>query len=182
MLLGPTLETERLILRPPVQADLDGFAAMGAEEETMRHLGGRHDRDMAWRLMAGINGSWALLGFSMFSMIEKESGRWIGRTGPWRPGGESCNWPGNEVGWGVCKAFAGKGYVFEAAEAAMAWAFETLGWDEIVHCIAPDNVRSIALAERLGSAKLREARLPAPAFVDVDVYAQSRAQWRTRRA
>jgi RimJ/RimL family protein N-acetyltransferase len=161
---------------------LDGFAAMGAEEETMRHIGGRQDRDMAWRQMAGISGSWALLGYSMFSVIEKATGAWVGRIGPWRPGGETCNWPGFEVGWGVRRAFAGKGYAFEASEAAIDWAFEAFGWDEIVHTIAPDNARSIALAERLGSCKLREGRLPAPASVDVDIYGQSREEWRSRRA
>ena len=33
----------------------------------------------------------------MFSVIEKDSGRWIGRIGPWQPEG----WPGTEVGWSL---------------------------------------------------------------------------------
>ena len=33
----------------------------------------------------------------MFSVFEKDSGRWIGRLGPWEPHG----WPGKEVGWGI---------------------------------------------------------------------------------
>lgn len=32
--IGPTLETARLVLRPPIQADVDGFAAMATEEAT----------------------------------------------------------------------------------------------------------------------------------------------------
>ena len=161
-MLGPTLETERLILRPPTHADFDGFAAMSAEAETMRFLGGRQERDAAWRSMAVLAGSWMLQGFGMFSVIEKQSGVWIGRVGPWHPGGEDSGWPGAEVGWGVRRAFAGKGYAFEAAEAAMDWAFEHLSWSEVIHCIEHNNARSIALAHRLGSSKLRQARLPAP--------------------
>src|SRR5262245_26154295 len=92
---GPTLETARLILRPPSQQDFEGFATMAAEEDTMRFLGGTLARDAAWRLMATFSGAWTLLGFSMFSAVEKESGAWIGRLGPWRPGGEQGGWPGN---------------------------------------------------------------------------------------
>lgn len=179
---GPSLETPRLMLRPPTQADFPDFAAMHAEEETMRFLGGATGPHAAWRMMAQLAGSWALLGFGMFSLIEKQSGRWVGRVGPWRPAGEGGGWPGPEVGWGVRAAFAGKGYAHEAASAAIDWAFDHLGWAEVIHCIEPDNARSIALAERLGSRRLRAGALPPPINVDVDIYGQSRAEWRARRA
>src|SRR5690606_10618239 len=45
--IGPTLVTERLILRPPKHEDFDGFAEMAAEEETMRFIGGVAPRDAA---------------------------------------------------------------------------------------------------------------------------------------
>ena len=37
----PVLETERLILRPPIEADLDAWAAFAADAEAARFLGGR---------------------------------------------------------------------------------------------------------------------------------------------
>ena len=43
-MLGPTLETDRLILRPPEIADLDGWAEMMADEETARFVGGAMPR------------------------------------------------------------------------------------------------------------------------------------------
>lgn len=184
MSLGPTLETERLILRPPIQADFEGYARMAAEEETMRFLGGTAPPDAAWRQMAVLTGAWALIGFSMFSVIEKASGRWIGRLGPWRPGGVDGNWPGDEIGWGIVKEAWGKGLALEGASAAMDWAFDHLGWENVIHCIDADNGPSIALAKRLGSARLRtRVTLPEP-FVEikVDIYGQSKAQWRARRA
>jgi RimJ/RimL family protein N-acetyltransferase len=110
MSLGPTLETARLLLRPPAHEDFDAFAAMAQEEEeTMRFIGGVMPRDGAWRLLATLRGAWALLGYSMFSVIEKKSGRWIGRLGPWRPGGEEGGWPGPEFGWGPHRGCARQG-------------------------------------------------------------------------
>lgn len=182
MPIGPTLETARLILRPPAQSDFDGFAAMAQEEETMRFIGGVAARDAAWRAMATLAGAWPLLGFSMFSVIEKESGRWIGRLGPWRPGGREGGWPGDEVGWGLTASAQGKGYAAEGATAAIDWAFETLSWERIIHCIDEKNTPSIRLAERLGS-RLQRRGVPLPApfnTVVVDIYGQTRDEWRAR--
>lgn len=182
MTIGPTLETARLILRPPVQADFDGFAAMAQEVETMRFVGGVAARDSAWRYMAILTGAWALLGYSMFSVIEKDTGRWIGRLGPWRPGGKEGGWPGDEVGWGLKASAHGQGFAAEGAAAAIDWAFDHLGWDHVIHCIDKKNTPSIALAERLGSRVERED-IPLPAPFDtyrVDIYGQSKAQWRAR--
>ena len=123
-------------------------------------------------------GSWSLYGFGMFSVIEKATGRWLGRLGPWHPEG----WPGNEIGWGLVADAEGCGFAFEGARAAIDWAFDALGWEEIIHCIDTGNERSVALATRLGSVWQRRAQLPPPLAVDLDVYAQSRAAWRARRA
>ncbi len=182
MTLGPTLTTERLILRPPTQADFEGFAAMAENAETMRFIGGKAMRDAAWRGMATLAGSWSLLGFSMFSVIEKQSGRWIGRLGPWQPGGAEGGWPGTEVGWGLIADAQGKGYAAEGATAAMDWAFDHLGWDHIIHCIDEANAPSIALALRLGSKlERRDVSLPAPFDMHkVDIYGQTKAEWKAR--
>ncbi len=183
MTYGPTLTTERLILRPPAHEDFDGYAEMAAEEETMRFVGGVAPRDAAWRGMATLAGSWPLLGYGMFSVLRRDTGEWIGRLGPWRPGGKEGGWPGNEIGWGLKASAMGKGYAVEGASAAIDWAFDHLGWDDIIHCIDKENAGSIALALRLGSQRLREDVQLAPPFEDtrVDIYGQTKAQWRARR-
>lgn len=175
--MGPTLETPRLILRPPREEDLDGWAELMGDEESARYIGGPMGRSAAWRGMATMTGSWVLRGFGMFSVVEKETGRWIGRVGPWRPEG----WPGNEVGWGLVRSAWGKGYALESAEAAIEWAFDTLGWDDVIHIIALENVRSQALAQRLGAVNTGPTRMPPPfEEIEVDLWRQSRAQWRAR--
>jgi RimJ/RimL family protein N-acetyltransferase len=175
--LGPTLETERLILRPPTAEDLDSWADFMADEETARHIGGVQGREVAWRTMATHAGAWALDGFGMFSVIEKASGRWIGRLGPWQPEG----WPGTEVGWGLARSSWGKGFATEGASAAIDWAFDALGWSDVIHSIAPDNVASAAVAERLGSRNRGPGRLPPPFdHLPVEVWGQTREEWRAR--
>lgn len=173
---SPTLETKRLILRLPEPRDFEPWAAFVADEEVQRHLGGVQDRSMAWRTMSGMAGGWLTRGFSMFSVVEKSTGRWVGRLGPWQPEG----WPGTEVGWGLAREAWGKGYAVEGATAAIDWAFEVLGWTEVIHTIEPANVNSWKVAERLGSRILRQAVLPSPLNLAVDCWGQSREEWLAR--
>ena len=149
----------------------------------MRFIGGLAPRDAAWRAMASLTGSWALLGYGMFSVIRRDTNEWIGRLGPWRPGGKEGNWPGDEVGWGVKASAAGQGFAHEGAIAAIDWAFDNLGWDHVIHCIDKRNLPSIKLAERLGSRCEKEDVRLAPPFENsvVDLYGQSRAAWKARR-
>ncbi len=178
-MLGPTLETERLILRPPNADDLEGFVRFSADPEATRFLGGPGSPPAVWRSVAQLIGAWTLRGFSMFSFIEKETGQWVGRGGPWRPEG----WPGNEIGWAITPHAQRKGYAREASIACLDYAFTTLGWDEVIHCIDPRNVASIAVAHAIGSRLLRTQVSAPPPHEDVvwDIYGQTRADWRARR-
>lgn len=176
---GPYLMTERLILRPPSAEDLDGFASFAADPETNRFLGGVKSRPEAWRTLCAMAGAWTIRGFAMFSMIRRDTGEWIGRTGPWQPEG----WPGTEVGWGLARAHEGKGFAQEAATASIDYAFDVLGWDNVIHTIDPENAASIALAERLGSTNQGPTQLPEPfRNARVDAYGQSKAEWIARRS
>ena len=176
--LGPTLETQRLILRPPVREDFDALCAFHADEVTVEHLGGVQSPSAVWRLMCIVAGAWHLDGFHMFSVLDKTTGEWIGRIGPLYP----YQWPGREVGWGLHSKFWGRGYAVEAAVAAMDYAADVLGWDDIVHSIAPDNLASAAVAGKLGSVNRGPGRLPDPyADVAIDIWGQTADQWRHNR-
>jgi RimJ/RimL family protein N-acetyltransferase len=150
-----------------------------ADPQASRFIGGLQPRSVAWRGLLQVAGAWAIQGFSMFSVIERASGRWIGRLGPWFPEG----WPGPEVGWAIIPDAQGRGYATEGASAAIDWAFDHLGWTEVIHTIAPDNVASHAVARRLGSVNRGPGAMPAP-YEDqpIDVWGQSRDDWRARRA
>lgn len=176
-MLGPTLETERLILRVPSAEDFEPYAAFMADAQASVFVGGPVPASATWRSLAVLIGAWVMSGASMFSFIEKSSGRWIGRGGPWVPHG----WPGTEVGWAVAPAFQRRGFAREAAVACIDWAFDHLGWSEVIHCIDPRNAPSIALARSLGST-LRQSGVaaPAPIVASWDLYGQTREAWRAR--
>lgn len=175
----PVLETERLILRLPQLADFDRYAEARADPEATLYTGGAIPRPVAWRKFLEYSGAWLLQGFAMFSVVEKTSGAWVGMIGPWRPEG----WPGMEVGWSLHRSVWGKGYAIEAAEAAVGWSFDVLGWREVIHSIHPDNLPSQALARRLGSRKRGPAKLPPPLEnVPIEIWGQTREEWVARQA
>ncbi len=178
MFSGPFLVTPRLILRPPIAQDFDAFAAMRADAQTMTFLGGAVPRSTAWRQFTSQAGAWQISGHSFFSIIERASGAWVGQTGPWAPEG----WPQPEIAYGLHPQFAGRGYAYEAACAAIDFAVDMLKWDKIAHTIDPDNAASIALAKRLGASNHGPTRLPAP-YQDspVDLWMQSADQWKQRK-
>jgi RimJ/RimL family protein N-acetyltransferase len=64
------LETPRLLLRPPRLEDLDPWAAMMADAETARFIGGTQTRALTWRGLMTMIGAWHAEGFAMFSVIE----------------------------------------------------------------------------------------------------------------
>lgn len=172
------LETPRLLLRLPKAEELDAWAGMMADAEAARFIGGVMPRAMTWRALMTMIGAWHANGFAMFSVYEKASGRWVGRLGPWMPDG----WPGTEVGWAIVRDCWGKGYAPEGAAAATDWAFEHLGWTNVIHSIDPENTPSQAVARKLGSRNLGPGSLPAPyQEARIDLWGQSREEWRARR-
>lgn len=174
---SPVLFTRNLLLRPLNGDDFEPWAAFHADEETMRYLGGPQSRTVAWRSLCTMAGAWSVRGFSMFAMIERATGNWVGRAGPWQPEG----WPGTEIGWGVACEFAGRGYAYEAAVAAMDFVVDILGWSDVMHIIDPANHRSIRLAERLGAVNRGPTKLPPPLdSLPVDDWGQSAEAWRLR--
>jgi RimJ/RimL family protein N-acetyltransferase len=177
--VGPTLETARLILRPPVLDDLDAWTAFSADPEVTRFVGGVQSRSQTWRILNTMIGSWVSQGFAMWSVIEKDSGRWIGRMGPWQP----ADWPTAEVGWGLAREAQGKGYALEAAVAAVDFAVGTLGWDQIDHCIDPDNIPSQRVAAKLGARPYRSGKLMPEPYIEthIDVWGQTKAEWAVNR-
>jgi len=152
----PLLETPRLLLRPLDEGDLDAYATILADPEVVRFVG--HEpatREDAWRIMALGLGHERLRGWTNNAVVEKATGRLLGRCGLWQPEG----WPGLEVGWLLGRFAWGRGFATEAATAWRDWAFDVLGAGELVSVIHPDNAPSVRVAERIGHRYLRDVEL-----------------------
>jgi RimJ/RimL family protein N-acetyltransferase len=151
----PRLETPRLLLREWRASDFEAHAAMSADPEVMRFLGGPLDRAQSWRQMALHAGHWALRGYGHWVVERAEDGALLGRVGLWNPEG----WPGLEVGWKLAHHAWGLGYATEAAGAAMEYAWTALHAERLISLIDPANERSRRVAERLGLTPAREQTL-----------------------
>jgi RimJ/RimL family protein N-acetyltransferase len=173
---GPVIETPRLILRQWRSDDVAPYTAMLADPATARFItvDGKpvDDEITAWRHTVVMAGHWAIHGAGMFAVEERESGKFVGRVGPWFPPG----WPGFEVGWGIAREFRGKGYAVEAARAAIDWSFATFELERIMHCIDCENVASQAVARRLGAEKQGGIDLFGHA---ADIWVTSKSKWPT---
>ena len=62
---APTLETERLIQRPPVAEDFEPWCAMMADEQVARFIGGAASPPAVWRQLCVMAGAWTLFGHTM---------------------------------------------------------------------------------------------------------------------
>jgi RimJ/RimL family protein N-acetyltransferase len=144
---APVLTTLRLRLRMLEAQDFEDYAAIHTDFEATRFTARTHLTRMdAWRHMATLVGHWHLRGFGMWGVEELATGRIAGRVGFHEPEG----WPGFELGWTIGREFWGKGYATEAARAALDHAFGAMNRDHVISLIDPENVKSIAVAERIG--------------------------------
>jgi RimJ/RimL family protein N-acetyltransferase len=154
------LQTERLVLRKPVPADAEAVRRYSADPEVMRFITmapeGHADAD---EVVARWVARWEANGFGQLVVVSREDGGFLGRTGllVW----DRADWtqstireaadPEIELGWTFAREHWGRGYATEAAIAARAWAFDTIGVERLISIVNPLNTRSVRVVERLGA-------------------------------
>ena len=153
------IETERLRLRVPGDADVDAWAAMLADPDVARYLGPPLDtREAVAEHVRWIRELHAVDGFGPLAVVRKSDERVIGRSGflvwdrtTWQPRtlAEAGDRAEVEIGWTLARDCWSIGYATEAGRACRDRAFAALGLDRIVAVIHPENARSIAVARRL---------------------------------
>jgi RimJ/RimL family protein N-acetyltransferase len=150
----PTIETERLILRPHTTADFEDYQAMWANEAVVRFIGGvSSTREQSWGRMLRVAGMWHHMGFGFLAIEEKLSGRFIGEAGflemkrDMHPVGTEGTL---ETGWALIPEAQGKGYASEALQALIGWAERHFPSKPMSCIIDPENEPSLRLAAKLG--------------------------------
>jgi RimJ/RimL family protein N-acetyltransferase len=155
------LDTPRLRLRPLAPGDCDAYAALLADEEAMRYLGGPVGAAEAARRLDALTARHAADGLGALAVERRDDGRLIGRVGFWI--WSRRDWTGGwtrrelggdavvELGWILERAAWGHGYATEAARAVLRHGFHDHGLDRIVSLIDARNEPSLRVAERLAA-------------------------------
>jgi RimJ/RimL family protein N-acetyltransferase len=149
----PVLTTARLILRGPHDSDAQALAAF-LESPRAAWIGGPYQASDAPDWLSHQRDRWAKRGRGSWIAALRDGDFPIGRVGLLDHDG----WPEPELAWFLFSGFEGQGYAHEAALAARAHANVTLGLPPLFSFIEPANLRSKALAERLGAVHERDVR------------------------
>jgi ribosomal-protein-alanine N-acetyltransferase len=175
-------KTDRLLIRAPMEKDLEPITAIWTDPDVTRYLGGPRDGDMvtdSFRLyindpQAVLEEEWEL----WWSIIEQSSGQFIGLNAILEKEveGETVF----DLGYFLLPPFWGQGYATEASQRVVAYAFEELELPSLVAIIDPRNQASQSVAIKLGMQLERE--IPRSDGVTRRVYRLEQEGWKKASA
>ena len=151
----PILKTGRLTLSEMSEADLAFMVEMLGDAEVMRYYPAALGRDGARDWIARQRARYEREGHGLWLVTERETGRPLGQVGLVL---QQLAWGAErEIGYMIHRPFWRKGFALEAASAVREFAFKTLGLEQVISLIRPENTPSIAVAEALGMRPWRDA-------------------------
>ncbi|HEX7498515.1 MAG TPA: GNAT family N-acetyltransferase [Candidatus Limnocylindrales bacterium] len=148
--LGPTLTTERLVLRRWLESDRAPLANLNADPEVMRHFLRPLSREESDAFVDRIEARFEERGYGLWAVERREDGAFLGFTGLAYQTFEAPFTPCVEVGWRLDRFAWGHGYASEAAREALRFGFDEARLDEIVSFTSTGNVASVRVMERIG--------------------------------
>lgn len=143
------IETDRCFLREMTMEDLDALYQLYEEPEITRYMEGLYeDREKEEEYTrAYINNMYRFYGYGMWLVIEKETGKIIGRAG--LNNADIHGEPALEMGYMVGKPYQNQGYATEVCEGILQFAAEATEFKMINCLIQKENVKSVHLIEKL---------------------------------
>jgi RimJ/RimL family protein N-acetyltransferase len=154
----PVLETYRLILRGHRLDDFAQCAAMWADPQVTRYIGGQPlTEEEVWSRLLRYVGHWAWMGFGYWVAEQKETGNLVGEIGfaDYKRDLEPSLKGVPEIGWVLASHAHGRGYATEAVRAVVAWGDTHFSSARTVCIIAPENAASIRVAVKCGYRELK---------------------------
>lgn len=144
------LETPRLKLRQWQPDDYPAFAAMTADPQVMRYfpavLSQEESNQMADKLAALITEK----GWGFWAVEQKQRAEFIGFVGLHEQTQQIPGAPFIEIGWRLSRQYWRQGYAAEAANRALAFAFDELKQSSVYAFTTKQNLPSRGLMEKLG--------------------------------
>jgi len=144
------IRTERLLLRPWRQSDLEPFAQLNADPLVMQYFTATLSHSESDAHAERISREVEEKGWGLWAVELLEEGDFIGAIGLHQVSFQAHFTPAVEVGWRLAVPFWGRGYATEGAKAALQYGFETLQLDQIVSFTTVVNLPSRRVMEKLG--------------------------------
>ena len=145
----PSLNTDRLILRPIASSDLAALHEFWNNPEVRRYLWDdqQMSREAVTEIVAASENCFAELGSGFFAIeVAVNPGILVGFCGHRRfEEGDQV-----ELLYGILPDFWGEGYVTEAAIAVLRYGFERCDMDRVIAAADTPNQRSVRVLQRLG--------------------------------
>jgi len=155
------IETARLILRQWQTEDYASFAQMSTNPQVMQYFPKLLNRTESDAFIDKVKAIIELKGWGFWAVELKETQQFIGFVGLHDQPTQFSFSPCVEIGWRLDQAFWGKGYASEAANAALAFAFDQLKLEKVVSFTTLDNKKSQKVMEKIKMRKITEFQHPA---------------------
>ena len=156
--MSTILETNRLLLRHQLPADLDDLWALYCDPEITKYIpdAPRTRQEAQEELECHTHGHPRFPELGLWATIHKDTGKFIGRCGllPWTIDGEQEV----EVAYTIAREYWGQGLATEAAHAILDYGFEQLKLSRLICRIDEENRASRKVAEKIGMTFEREAQ------------------------
>jgi len=148
---GDAVVTERLLLRRFQAEDRTSHGRLFATPEQTAFLGGGPVPPDQVNLRASLlidhyRNHWQQFGFGPWAVVDRANGELIGQCGL-RHAPESDE---IELLYAIDRPAWGRGFATEAARAALAYGFGTMGLARVVGFVHPDNLASQRVLEKVG--------------------------------
>ena len=143
-----TLLTERLILRPFIESDIDPLFKIQSDTDAMKYTFAAQNREESAANLVGHANQLQVIGYAPWTVCSRENGRVIGWGGlledPFEPG------YGTEVAYFFGMEHWGNGYATEVVAESVDYGFNTLRLDSIGAFARGDNLGSIRVLTKCG--------------------------------
>lgn len=142
------LETERMLVRESIPEDVDEFYRIYSSPSItyyMEDLFPEKEQEIEY-MKAYVEQIYGFYGFGLWTVLEKDTGRVIGRAG--LNVREGYDLP--ELGFTIDVEHQGRGYAYEVCCKILDYAREKLEFDQVQAFVDEKNQASIHLLEKLG--------------------------------
>ena len=155
-MIVPRFETERLLLREYIPEDLDYFLTMLTNRKVIRYLIQTEPwpQEKVEEWLNSCQARWDTYGIGFWILEYKEKGGPIG----WCGLNKINETDEVEVLYALDEPHWGQGLATEAASFSVRYGLTTLGMDEIIGLVIPENIASARVLEKAGLTFVGKAR------------------------